>query len=62
MARHLTTSEQDLIKQATGKGKQATEVFKIVQQKRIRRSVPMVNIMVVRRFLKGKWGEGPGWV
>ena len=62
MVPHLTASEQDLTTQAKGKGKQATDFFKIVQQKRIRRSVHMVNITVVRRFLKGKWEEGPGWV
>ena len=39
---------------AKGKNKTPQQIFDIVQETRAKRSVEMVNITVVRRFLKGQ--------
>ena len=44
MAPHLTASEQDVMMQAKGKGKEPMEIYRLVKRKRDQRSVTMVNI------------------
>ena len=54
MAPHLSPVEQDAMLKAKGKNKTPQQIFDIVQETRAKRSVEMVNITVVRRFLKGQ--------
>ena len=54
MAPHLSHAEQDLLFAAYASGKTPAEVFSVLQKRRFREGAPMVNITVVRRFLRGK--------
>ena len=54
MAPHLSHAEQDLLFAAYASGKTPAEVFPVLQKRRLREGAPMVNITVVRRFLRGK--------
>ena len=54
MAPHLTADEQDRAIQAQARNATAAEVFDMLRRRRERSGIDMVNITVVRRFLKGK--------
>ena len=53
MAPHLTLVEQSRAVQASAKNETPNAVFDMLQNARRRQGVAMVNITVVRRFLKG---------
>ena len=53
MAPHLTLVEQSRAVQASAKNETLKAVFDMLQNARRRQGVAMVNITVVRRFLKG---------
>ena len=54
MAPHLTPKEQDLILIAHAQGKTTPQIHALVEKLRTKKDVPMVNITVLRRFLRGK--------
>ena len=54
MAPHLSPAEQDILLDAHASGKTTTEAFAVLQKRRARAGTPMVNVTVVRRFLRGK--------
>ena len=53
MAPHLTLVEQSRALQASAKGQTPMAVFDTLEKARQREGVAMVNLTVVRRFLKG---------
>jgi len=53
MAPHLTLVEQSRALQASAKGQTPMAVFDTLEKARQRKGVAMVNLTVVRRFLKG---------
>ena len=54
MAPHLSLAEQDLALTGLATGKTASQIFDMVAKKRAARGVAMVNITVIRRFLRGR--------
>ena len=54
MAPHLSLAEQDLALSGLTAGKTASQIFAMVTKKRVARGVAMVNITVIRRFLRGR--------
>ena len=57
MAPHPTAPEQDVAVNAKARNATTAEVFSILQKRRKRQGIEMVNITVVRRFLSGKTHE-----
>ena len=53
MAPHLTLVEQSRALQASAKGQTPMAVFDTLEKARQRKGVAIVNLTVVRRFLKG---------
>ena len=63
MAPHLTPKEQDLILIAHAQGKTTPQIHALVEKLRTKKDVPMVNITVLRRFLRtivAGWKHGAG--
>ena len=54
MAPHLTLAEQDVIFAAHASGKTAAKIFELIAKRREKAGTPMVNITVLRRFLRGR--------
>ena len=54
MAPHLSPAEQDFALSGLAAGKTAPQIFAMLAKKRVARGVDMVNITVIRRFLKGR--------
>ena len=54
MAPHLTPAEQDAIFSAKAMGKTTGQIWELVKKRRARAGTPMVNITVLRRFMRGR--------
>ena len=54
MAPRWSPAEQDLALSGLAAGKTASQIFAMVAKKRVARGVAMVNITVIRRFLRGR--------
>ena len=54
MAPHLSPAEQDFALSGLAARKTAPQIFAMLAKKRVARGVDMVNITVIRRFLKGR--------
>ena len=54
MAPHLSLAEQDLALSGFTAGKTTSQIFAMVAKKRVARGVAMVNITVIRRYLRGR--------
>ena len=54
MAPHLSPAEQDLALSGLAAGKTASQIYAMAAKKRVARGVAMVNITVIRRFLRSR--------
>ena len=54
MAPHLGLDEQGVALSALACGKSAGQIYDLLAKRRVAKEVHMVNIIVVRRFLRGK--------
>ena len=53
MAPHLSAAEQDRALQAMARNSTPLQIYDMLERTRVRRGIQMVNLTVVRRFLKG---------
>lgn len=53
MAPHLSAVEQDRALQAMARKSTSLQIYDLLERARVRRGIQMVNLTVVRRFLKG---------